>query len=60
MDTTVDFNSSGYCAQLFRLFNNIKDFCIYESKSSECILCGKNTIEDNLGNKPFICLIKMI
>ena len=57
-DTSIDFNSSGYVAQLFKLFNNKKDFCIFESKFSECILCGKKVTEDNLENKPFIYINK--
>ena len=40
-DTTIDFNSSGYDAQLFSMFRNMVYFCIKESKSTECILCGK-------------------
>ena len=53
-DTTIDFNSSGYAAQLLSIFKNIDYFCIKESKSTECILCGKKLLEDNLENKPFI------
>jgi len=53
-DTSIDFNSSGYAAQLLSIFKNIDYFCIKESKSTECILCGKKLLEDNLDNKPFI------
>ena len=53
-DTAIDFNYSGYAAQLFSMFRYILYFCIKESKSTECILCGKKIIEDNLDNKPFI------
>ena len=53
-DTSIDFNSSGYAAQLFSIFRNIEYFCILESKSTECILCGKKLTENNLDNKPFI------
>ena len=52
--TAVDFNSSGYAAQLFSMFRNILYFCIKESKLTECILCWKKILEDNLDNKPFI------
>ena len=52
--TAVDFNSSGYAAQLFSMFRNILYFCIKESKSTECILYGKKILEDNLDNKPFM------
>ena len=53
-DNTVDYNASGYVAQLFSIFKNIKDFCIIESRKSECMLCGKNSLDNNLDNKPFI------
>ena len=48
-DTYIDF-----AAQLLSIFKNIDYFCIKESKSTECILCGKKLLEDNLENKPFI------
>ena len=41
-DNSMDFNSSGYVAQLFSLFKNNELFCIIESKYTKCILCGKN------------------
>ena len=53
-DTSIDFNPSGYAAQLLSIFKNIDYFCIKESKSTECILCGKKLLEDNLDNNPFI------
>ena len=43
-DTAIDFNYSGYAAQLFSMFRNILYFCIKKSKSTECILCGKKNI----------------
>ena len=57
-DTAIDFNSSGYAAQLFSMFRNVLYFCIKESKSTECILCGKKILEDNLDNKQFIQINK--
>ena len=36
-DNSIDFNSSGYIAQLFSLFKNNELFCIIESKNTECI-----------------------
>ena len=39
----VDISSSGYVAQLFSIFNNNEKFCFKESKSNECIMCGKKT-----------------
>ena len=41
VDTSIDFNSFGYAAQLLSIFKNIDYFCIKESKSTDCILCRK-------------------
>ena len=53
-DNKIDYNSSGFVAQLFSIFQNVKEFCIIESRKKECVICGKNTLDDNLDNKPFI------
>ena len=50
----VDISSSGYVAQLFSIFNNNEKFCFKESKSSECIMCGKKTNKLIEEMKPFI------
>ena len=57
-DNSIDFNSSGYAAQLFSLFKNKEDFCLIESKKTECILCGKKISEKVLDNPPFIFIKK--
>ena len=41
----IDYNSTGYVVELFKLFNDIKNFCIVEKKYSKCILCIKETNE---------------
>ena len=50
----IDFITSGYTVQLFRIFNNIDLFCIKESKVIKFIICGKE--EEIIPNesKPFI------
>ena len=50
----IDFITSGYTVQLFRIFNNIDLFCIKESKVTKSIICGKE--EEIIPNesKPFI------
>ena len=53
-DNKIDYNSSGYVAQLFSIFQNVKDFCIIEPRKKECVICGNNTLDNNLDNKPFI------
>ena len=50
----VDTTSSGYINQLFSIFNNNDNFCLKESKSTECILCGKKDIEYIKESKPFL------
>ena len=40
-DNTIDYNSSGYVAQLFSIFQNVKDFCVIESGN-----CLKGSSED--------------
>ena len=35
----IDFITSGYAVQLFRIFNNIDLFCIKESKVTKYIIC---------------------
>ena len=47
MNKNKDINttSSGYINQLFSIFNNNENFCLKESKDSECILCNKKTLE---------------
>ena len=45
-DNSIDFNSSGYVAQLFSLFKNNELLCIIESKNTECILYGKKITEN--------------
>ena len=55
-DNSIDFNSSGYAAQLFSLFKNNEQFCIIESKNTECILCGKKITINVKDNAPFICI----
>ena len=52
--TEVDMTSSGYIAQLFFVFNNNENFCFKESKTSECIICGKKGTEQIKELKPFI------
>ena len=46
--------SSGYVAQLFSVFNNNETFCFKESKTSECIICGKKGTEEIKELKPFV------
>ena len=46
--------SSGYVAQLFSVFNNNETFCFKESKTSECIICGKKGTEQIKELKPFV------
>ena len=41
----IDYNSTGYVVELFKLFNDIKNFCIVEKKYTKCILCNKETNE---------------
>ena len=41
VNKNVDYNSTGYICQLFRIFNNMKEFCIIEKKIDSCILCHK-------------------
>ena len=41
VNKNVDYNSTGYICQLFRIFNNMKKFCITEKKIDSCILCHK-------------------
>ena len=53
-DNSIDFSSSGFAAQLFSIFNNIKYFCIKENKYSECAICGKKTLEILNDLKPFV------
>ena len=53
-DETIDFNSSGYAAQLFSIFNNKIDFCLKENKTTECILCGKKQTIEIEELQPFI------
>ena len=53
-DETIDFNSSGYAAQLFSIFNNKIDFCLKENKTTECILCGKKQTVEIEELQPFI------
>lgn len=36
----VDLKSTGYIVELFKIFKNIDNFCIKETKTVECILCG--------------------
>ena len=57
-DNSIDFNSSGYVAQLFSLFKNNELFCIIESKNTECILCGKKITENVKDSPPFIFIKK--
>ena len=52
--TSVDMTSSGYVAQLFGIFNNKEIFCFKESKTSECIICGKKETVLIKDLKPFI------
>ena len=40
-NTKVDFKSKGSICQLFKLFNNKKEFCIIENKKDYCLLCNK-------------------
>ena len=32
-NNNIDYVSSGYIVELFKIFNNIKDFCLIEKKS---------------------------
>ena len=41
----IDYNSTGYVVELFKLFKDIKNFCIVEKKYTKCILCNKETNE---------------
>ena len=50
----IDTTSSGYINQLFSIFNNNDNFCLRESKSTECILCGKKDIEYITEARPFL------
>ena len=52
--SSVDMTSSGYVAQLFSVFNNNENFCVKESKTSECIICGKKGTEQINELKPFV------
>ena len=54
VDDSIDFTSSGYAAQLFSIFNNNLDFCFKENKTTECILCGKKSLEEINEMQPFI------
>ncbi len=40
-DNTIDFNSLGYVAQLFSIFQDVKDFYVIESRKKECVICSK-------------------
>ena len=53
-NNNIDTTSSGYINQLFSIFNNNDNFCFKESKSSECILCGKKTNEYITEMRPFL------
>ena len=57
-DNSIDFNSSGYVAQLFSLFKNNEQFCLIETKNTECILCGKKISEKVKDSSPFIFIKK--
>ena len=50
----IDFITSGYTVQLFRIFNNIDLFCIKESKVTKCIICGKEELIIANESKPFL------
>ena len=54
IDNSIDISSTGYSAQLFSIFNNIKYFCFQETKRSECLLCGEITEEIIKELKPFV------
>ena len=53
IDDTIDLSSSGYAAQLFSIFNKNSLFCIKESKSTECVICGKKNLENINEMQPF-------
>jgi len=53
-NSDIDKTSSGYINQLFSIFNNNENFGLKESKSIECILCGKKTNEFIKEMKPFL------
>ena len=55
-DNLIDISSTGYAAQLFSIFNNIKYFCFQETKRSECLLCWKITEEIIKELKSFVNL----
>ena len=40
----IDYYSSGYACELFKIFSNKKELCFVEKKIQECILC-KNKFE---------------
>ena len=39
--TKIDYNSEGYICQLFKIFNNKKEYCLIEKKQDICILYNK-------------------
>ena len=39
----IDYDSSGYVLELFKIFNNVKEFCLIEKKIDNCVLCKKHT-----------------
>jgi len=39
----VNYNSTGFIIGLFKIFNNIKNFCIVEKKYIKCFLCNKES-----------------
>ena len=57
MSKNIDYISSGYIVELFKIFHNDYNFCIKEKKTIKCILYGKNESEDIADHSCFFTII---